>query len=345
MQQATQAPLLGTASPHIYDPSNVRRAMIDVIIALIPAGVVAVALFGMNAVLLLIFTPLMAVLSEVFVRWTLGRSHQIRDLSAVVAGVILALNLPAVTPWWMAAVGAFVAIAFAKELLGGLGYNIFNPALVGRAFLHVSWSIPMTTWLVPFWWQKTSFFDYASVNVVGHEVGIQSMQAGQLDSVTGATPLALVRPAFATGEEPAAVSNLFLGGVTGSIGETSAIALLLGAAYLLLRGHIDWRIPVSMITAVAAGSLLVGANPIYQILAGGVLFGAFFMATDWVTSPVTKPGRWIFGAGIGVLTVLIRTYGGFPEGVAYSILLMNAMVPLIDQYTRPRPLGAKAVVQ
>ena len=338
-----QRDLLVTASPHIYDPNTVKRAMLDVIIALLPAALLSVYLFGLNALLILIIAPVAAVASEIFVRRSIGRPMVYRDLSAVVAGVILALNLPAGVPWWMPAVGAFVAVAFAKELLGGIGMNMFNPALVGRAFLHVSWSIPMTTWLVPFWWKDTGFFDLATTQIRGHDVTISSLQGGELDGATGATPLALIRPAFSTGEELPGHFEMFLGNTGGSLGETSALALLLGGLYLLWRSQIDWRIPVSVIGGVAVMALLVGGNPLFHILAGGVFLGAFFMATDWVTSPVTKLGRVIFGVGIGVMTVLIRTYGGFPEGVCYAILLMNGLVPLIDQYTRPRPLGARAV--
>jgi electron transport complex protein RnfD len=259
------------------------------------------------------------------------------DGSGFLTGLILGLILPPSLPWWTAAVGSFVALAIGKHVFGGLGFNIFNPALIGRAFLQASWPILMTTWQAPF------------------------------QAITTATPLALVKSQFNLieslrlkvadypslfflGNDPKmllsniplhldAYWQLFIGNRAGCIGETSALALLLGVLFLFYKKVIDWRIPLAYVIAVAIFSMLFNQDPIFHILAGGLIIGAFFMATDPVTSPLTKKGRWIFGAGCGVLTVIIRLLGGYPEGVCYAILLMNSVTPLLDRYTLPRRFG------
>src|SRR5690554_731388 len=228
-----------------------------------------------------------------------GRQITISDGSALVTGVLLALSVPPTLPSWMIIIGSVVAIAIGKQAFGGLGHNVFNPALVGRAFLVASFALPMTAWTGPF------------------------------DTITRATPLAL---GAARGNLP----NLFFGAVPGSLGETSVLAILLGGIYLFYRGVLYHRITLGVLGSVVAMSLITGSNPVFELFSGSVLFGAVFMATDMVTSPVTPRGRWIFGFGVGFVIMLIRTWGSLPEGVTYAILLMNAVTPLINRWTRPR---------
>ncbi len=260
----------------------------------------------------------------------MNRESTVGDLSAVVTGILLAMNLPAGIPLWMAAVGAVFAIAVAKQVFGGIGMNPFNPALAARAFMLISFTGPMTTWLKPYWWRTP-------------------------DAVTTATPLAAMKGMFtaeaaatasphglcsaATGGLPA-VWDMALGAVPGCIGEVSAVALAVGGVYLLWRGVITWHIPVSFIATVYACSLLIGGAPAaMQVLSGGVVLGAFFMATDYVTSPTTSAGQRVFGLGCGLLTMAIRRYGAYPEGCSFAILTMNAVTPLINRFTQPRPFG------
>jgi electron transport complex protein RnfD len=253
-------------------------------------------------------------LSEIIAQKIMKRDVTVNDYSAVITGLLLAFCLPPALPLWMAAVGTIAAVIIGKQLFGGLGNNIFNPALVGRAFLLASWPLAMTTWTAP------------------------------LDTITTATPMGILKEASA--QHLPSISQLFVGNVAGSIGETSAIALIIGGLYLLYKGHIDWRIPFTYIGTVFVLTALVGAvqglgiwYPLYHLFGGGLLLGAFFMATDWVSSPITQRGRIIFGLGCGLLTVLIRLQGGYPEGVCYSILLMNVATPLIDRYTKGRIFG------
>ena len=253
------------------------------------------------------------------------RENTIGDFSAVLTGLLLALNLPAGLPLWMAALGSVFAIAICKQVFGGLGMNSFNPALAARAFLLISFTGPMTTWLKPFWWRTP-------------------------DAVTTATPLATMKPMFeavptasATPSVDAlpALQDLLVGNMPGCIGEVSAIALLIGAAYLLIRKVISWHIPVAFIGTVWIYSLISGGAPAHvQVLTGGVIIGAFFMATDYVTSPITSKGKIIFGVSCGILCMLIRQFGSYPEGCSFAILVMNAFVPLIDRWTQPKPFGA-----
>ena len=231
------------------------------------------------------------------------------DGSAVITGLLLALCLPPRLPLWIAAIGAVFAIAFAKCAFGGLGYNIFNPALSGRAFLAISWPVEMTTWAKPLTY----------------------------DAVTTATPLGLLKMQQITTYH----INLALGNVGGSIGETSAIAILIGGIFLIVKRYIDWRTPLSYIGTVGILMVLLGRDPIFHMLAGGLFLGAFFMATDYVTTPITREGRIIFSIGAGVIVVVIRLIGGYPEGVMFSILLMNAFTPLIDRHVKPRVFGTK----
>jgi electron transport complex protein RnfD len=326
--------------PHIKEKIATPQAMYDVVIALIPAFLVAIYFFGLNAIITVAVAVIFACLSEIGARKLFGKKPSLGDGSAIVTGVLLAFTLPPTTPWWMVVVGSFVAIVIAKEVFGGLGANIFNPALIGRAFLMASWTVPMTTWVKPLWWEATSFADilYGKLDT-GFRLSSLTSGTLTLDAITSPTPLALVKPGLKIAETLPTYASLFFGNIGGSLGETSALALLIGGLYLLYKGHITWHIPVSYIATVGILMALLGQDPLYHILAGGLILGAFFMATDWVTSPITNRGRVIFGIGAGVLVVAIRLWGGYPEGVAYSILLMNAATPLIDKYVKPRRFG------
>ncbi|NLW17282.1 MAG: RnfABCDGE type electron transport complex subunit D [Firmicutes bacterium] len=297
-----QKKLLMTSSPHQHSREDTSRIMLEVLMALAPAATLAVFFFGWRALALMLVAVGVAVATEAVIQKLSGRPITIRDYSAAVTGLLLAFSVPAGLPLWMVAVGSAFAIAIGKHVFGGLGNNPFNPALVGRAVLLASWPAQMTTWVAPFTF------------------------------LTTATPLG-------GGAKPA-YGSLFLGAIPGSLGETSALALIIGGLYLLWRGIIDWYIPVGYIGAVAVFTLVFGGDPLFHVLAGGLLLGAFFMATDPVTSPMTKRGRLIMGIGCGLITSVIRLWGGYPEGVTYAILIMNALTPLIDRYVRPVRFGA-----
>jgi len=280
--------------------------------SLIPAGIVSLYFFGYHALMVIVSCVLASMLTEAATRKILKRPNTLSDGSALVTGLLLAYCLPPSSPYWICIVGAACSIVLAKELYGGLGHNPFNPALVGRAILLAAWPTQMTTWMMP-----------------------RMEWLGRLDAVTGATPLTALKLYGKT----APLWDLFIGRVGGSLGETSALALLIGAAYLLLRRVIEWRIPTGFILTVFLLSALLGGNPFFAILSGGVILGAFFMATDYVTSPITPRGKLIFGVGCGVITILIRSFGGYPEGVCYAILLMNCTTSLIEKYTQPKGYG------
>ncbi|MFH1798566.1 MAG: RnfABCDGE type electron transport complex subunit D [Candidatus Omnitrophota bacterium] len=308
--------LILNISPHIFSPVDTRKMMKGVIKALIPVICASLYFFRVQAFILISVTVFSCVLTEYLLQKLRGKEIKIRDFSAVVTGLLLALVLPPAIPLWMAVVGGIFAIALGKEIFGGLGLNIFNPALLARAFLMAAFPVALTTWTNP--------------------VGV--------DAVTRATPLALAK--FDNIITPHAV--LFWGKISGSLGETSAAALLLGLGYLLFRKIIDYRIPAAYITTVVVVSfisgLFVSANslsPLFHILSGGLLLGAVFMATDPATSPITSKGRWIFGVGCGLVTMTIRLKGALPEGVMFSILFMNAVTPLINRFSRPRRFGGK----
>jgi electron transport complex protein RnfD len=294
--------------------------MWTVVTALLPAAVAGVVLFGRPALVVIISSILAAVLAEALSQLAMGRRITAHDGSAVVTGLLLALSVPPELPWWMAAFGAAFAIIIAKQVFGGLGHNVFNPALAGRAFLLASWPSAMMTWKWP--------------------AGSLSWAGGSADAVAGATVLEMAkRGLFARYGISIPYSQLFMGNIAGSLGETSALALLIGAVFLLAFRVIDWRIPLGYLGTLAALALLAGQDPVLHLLSGGVLLGAFFMATDYVTTPVTPGGRFFFGLGCGVLTFLIRLYGGYPEGVTYAILLMNAAAPLLEKATIPKRFG------
>ena len=303
-----------SAPPHIRQGLSTERIMWLVVISLIPAVLSGVIFFGWHALAIILSSVLSAILTEVIVLKMMKRPLTIKDGSAVVTGLLLALIIPPTVPLRIPMIGAAFAIALGKQIFGGLGYNPFNPALIGRAFLLASWPSLMMKWVWP-------------VNSLAW-AGKNADALGLLREGTTGIPYL----------------QLFLGNISGSLGETSALALLLGALFLVVYKIIDWRIPVSYLGTVMIMALVMGQDPIFHLLTGGLMLGAFFMATDYVTTPVTPKGRLFFGIGCGLLTMLIRRYGGFPEGVCYSILLMNLATPLLDRWTVPKRFGeVKAV--
>ncbi|WP_125154694.1 RnfABCDGE type electron transport complex subunit D [Clostridium rectalis] len=297
-----------SSSPHIRAKDTTKSIMRDVVIALLPATIAGIYFFKLQGFLVILASVLSCVVAEWIWQKATKRKVTISDLSAVVTGLLLAFNLPASVPLWLPVIGGFFAIIIVKQFFGGLGQNIVNPALAARAFLLASWPVQMTTWT--------------------------------LDGVTTATPLAILKGSEATGAAPDLMS-VFIGHVGGCIGETSALALLVGGAYLLYKHVIDWRIPVSFIATTFVFTAIAGraSSPVYELFAGGLMLGAIFMATDYATSPITPLGRIIFGVGCGVITSLVRIFGGYPEGVSYSILIMNLFVPLIERWTTPKIFG------
>ncbi len=305
--------LIVSAWPHVYSGESSSRIMWAVTLSLLPAGYAGIVIFGLSSLWVILVSVICAVLTEALIQKLRKSAVTIYDGSAALSGLLLAYCLPPGVPLWLAATGAIFAIAIGKQAFGGLGQNIFNPALAARAFLLAAWPKYMTTYPLP---------------------------AKGLDAVTGATPLA---NSFAG----VSLWDLFLGNRGGCIGEVCIVALLAGAAALLFLGYISWQIPFSFIASVGILTWIFGGETyftgpwLFHILAGGLVLGAFFMATDYVTSPLTDKGKLIFGFGCGLFTVIIRLWGGYPEGVCYAILLMNAATPLIDRYTKPRRFGVK----
>ncbi len=318
-----EAPELLTVvpSPHIKSGVTTQRLMLDVIIALLPACLFGIYQFGAKAAILLAVGVLSCVFFEWAIRKILHRKSSIGDLSAVVTGLLISMNLPSTVPFWLPIVGAFVAIVVVKQLFGGIGKNFLNPALAARVFLFLSWSDQMATFTMPRW--------------VGEGV----------DAVAYATPLASLAENGTTGG--ATVLDMFLGRTGGCIGETSALLLIIGGIYLMARKVIGWHIPVCYIGTVAVVALLIpngGAmfdvnTMLTQLFSGGLMLGAVFMATDYVTCPITKWGRVIFGIGCGLITVLFRRYSSYPDGASFAILVMNSLVWYIDRITKPRVFG------
>ncbi|KJJ84905.1 RnfABCDGE type electron transport complex subunit D [Candidatus Omnitrophus magneticus] len=302
-------------SPHIYSPVDTACLMKDVVIALIPAIIASVYFFRLAAVFVISTSVVTCVMTEFILQKLKKRKIKINDYSAVITGILLAMVLPPAIPLWMVVIGGIFAIALGKEIFGGLGCNIFNPALLARAFLMAAFPIALTTWQMPF----------------------------TLDTVTSATPLGLAKFSHVI----TSYKDLFIGNVSGSLGETSALAILIGGIYLLYKKVIDYRIPLAYTAVVLIFSGILytisperNTPPLFNILAGGFMIGAFFMATDLVTTPVTKIGRLVFGSGCGVITIIIRIWGGLPEGVMYSILVMNSVTPLINKVTKGHRYGA-----
>lgn len=320
-----QNKLIVSHAPHIKTKDSVQATMLDVVIALLPALLAGIIVMGYRASVVTVVCVAACTAFEWIWCKLLKRPSTITDLSAVVTGMLLAFNLPVTIPLWIAVIGSFFAIVIVKQFFGGLGHNFMNPALAARAFLLTSWAAHMTTWTAPF--QKLALF-------------------GNVDAVTQATPLALIKGTEAAAELPGYFS-LFLGAVGGCIGETSALAILIGAAYLVFRKVISLRTPaaylitVGILTFIFGGDKFFSGDWLYHLLSGGLMLGAFFMATDYTTTPYTPKGQIIFGIGCGILTAVIRLWGGYPEGVSYSILLMNVAAPLIDRFTAPKRFGRK----
>ena len=340
-----------SSSPHILTKDSIERIMGTVLVALLPAVAVATFFFGLRALSLILLSVAACVASEAVWGKMRGRSTTVKDLSAAVTGVLLAFNVPSNTPWWMVVVGSIFAIIVVKELFGGLGYNIWNPALAARAFLLASWPTTMVS------------SDKFPAPRGGTLSGLD------LEALTQATPLQLIKNSVAPVLADTTATNgqiqealrvldqmkgvdyaktLLWGNIGGVLGETSAAILILGAVLLLVKGYIDWRVPAGYLGTVAVLAWIFGGhqgyftgNVLFHLLSGGLILGAFFMATDMVTSPVTRRGKWIFAVGCGVFTMLIRLKGGYPEGVSYAILLMNTSTPLIDIYTRPKVYGGE----
>ena len=316
--------LVVSSSPHLRnDAISTEKIMLDVAIALVPTAVAAIWFFGASALMLIMVSVISAVAAEFFWQKHIKQTVTIGDLSAVVTGLLVAFNLPASAPWWIAMIGSFLAIILVKQIFGGLGQNFLNPALAARTILMLSWTSLMAANVLPHAGQWIATVAY--------------------DTVASATPL---------GESPAAYSiwQLFSGNIPGMLGETCKLTLLLGGIYLLIRRVIDWRIPVFFFgTAFILFWIQTGTfysvesgahNALYQLLSGGLFLGAFFMATDYVTSPITKSGKIIMGIGCGVILFVIRTYNSsYPEGCSFAILFMNVLTPLIDKYTSPKPFG------
>lgn len=320
-------------SPHLAKGLGVETIMRNVVYALLPLTAMAVYQFGLSALLLLLATTLSALVTEQVLCRFSGKRGTLGDYSAAITGLLLGLTLPPGFPLWMAVVGGFVSIALGKTLFGGLGFNIFNPALVGRAFLQAAFPVAITTWHAPF--VPARFFE-----AIPASLALPFVKAGT-DGISGATPLAALK----FEGQFTADSALFLGTVTGSAGETSALLILVCGGYLAWRKMLDWRIPVGILGTVfllSAGFHWINpANPppLFMLNSGGLMLGAVFMATDMVTSPVTPLGIWLFAGIIGVLTVVIRLWGGLPEGVMYAILVGNGLAPILNRYTQPRVYG------
>ncbi|MHC1704487.1 MAG: RnfABCDGE type electron transport complex subunit D [Tenuifilaceae bacterium] len=320
-----------SGSPHDYTDQSIKKIMWGVVIALVPTMLVSFWYFGLGAIILTLTSVIACVLFEFLIqKFLLKQESTITDGSAVITGVLLALNVPSNLPVWMMIVGSLVAIGVAKMTYGGLGKNPFNPALVGRVFLLISFPVNMTSWPLPL------------------------VNRGEfLDAVTGPTALGVIKEGVSKGDSIEKLmqnipsyTDMFLGNMGGSLGEVSAIAIILGGLFMLFRRIITWHIPVSFIFTVFAFTGLLFlvdsskyVDPIFHLLAGGLMLGAIFMATDMVTSPMSKSGMLLFGFGCGLLTVLIRVWGSYPEGVSFAILIMNALVPLINKGLKPKKFG------
>ncbi|MEE0235736.1 MAG: RnfABCDGE type electron transport complex subunit D [Bacteroidales bacterium] len=316
--------LLVSPSPHLHTKTSTKSLMRDVVIAMMPAVIVSVLFYGWSELLVLGVSVASCVLLEYLItKYLLKKPCTVCDMSAVVTGVLLALNLPATTPWWVVFIGAVVAIGVAKMTFGGLGQNLFNPAIVGRVFLLISFPTYMTDWTRP-----------------------QGFIGGGIDALSGATPLGAVKEGGIAAIESLDYSDMLFYNIGGSAGELSAIALLIGFAYLLIRRVIKPYITCSIIATVAIFSGIFWAinpaeytDPVFNILTGGLLLGAIFMATDYVTSPMSNVGGIIFGVGIGIITMLIRYFGAYPEGMSFAILIMNSVVPLINKWCHSKKYG------
>jgi electron transport complex protein RnfD len=332
-------------SPHVKRGVSVEKIMLHVVLALLPIAAFSVFQYGLSALAMIVTTTATCLLSERFFSRLSGQGNTLADWSATITGLLLALTLPPSFPLWMAAVAGFAAIALGKALFGGIGHNVFNPALVGRAFVQAAFPVSISTWAPAFAPGRFGEFIPSTFTVplmTPPDIGEWAKHA--LDGFTGATPLA--RWKFETYFTPA--QDFLTGAATASAGETSALLILVCGLYLAARKFLDWRIPVAVLGAAALTAWAFQLynperypDPLFVMLSGGIMLGAVFMATDMATSPVTPKGVWIYGALIGVVTVMIRYFGGLTEGVMYAILLGNALSPLIDQYCQPRVFGAQ----
>lgn len=354
--------LIVSSTPHVRSEDTVRKIMIGVILALVPAFLNGLYVFGPRVLVLTAVCIGGAMGTEYVVERIRGRAHKLSDASAILTGLLFAFMIPPVMPYWTALIGVVAGMLFGKAIFGGLGQNFFNPALVGYAFLQATFPVIATTWAPPFFWAKDTIShlgEYMSA-WFGAIPQVFSAYTPSADMISYATPLAhfkfaeagssyldkLTSPVIEGQTAAGAYASMFFGSIGGTVGETSALALLLGAGYMLYKQIIDLRIPVAMLGGALGLSAFLWLysgqtypDPLFQLLAGGMVLGAFFMATDPVTSPVTPKGQIIFGVGAGMIAVIIRIYGGYPEGVMYALLVMNALVPLINRYTRPRIYG------
>ena len=324
-----------SGSPHIHGGLSVKKLMWGVVIAMMPAMLYSFYYFGMGAIKVTLVAVASAMLFEYLItKFILKKESTLHDGSAIITGILLAFNVPSNLPIWMIIIGALVAIGIAKISFGGLGKNPFNPALVGRVFLLISFPVQMTSWPV-----------------------VDKVFPMELDAITGATPLGVVKEGLSNNEPMAdlmgqipSYTQLFLGQSGGSLGEVSTILLLLGGLYMLFRKIITWHIPVSFLCAVVLFSGILWlinpnqyADPLFHLITGGIMMGVFFMATDMVTSPMTAKGQLIFGAGVGIITIIIRIWGAYPEGVSFAILIMNAVVPHLNSLFKPKRFGKEVV--
>ena len=320
-------------SPHIHSEDTIQKLMYGVIISLIPALAISFFVFGIGALYVVLLSIVSCMITEfVLTKYLLKREPTILDGSAMITGILLAFNVPSSLPWWAIVIGSIVAIGVGKTAFGGLGNNPFNPALVGRVFLLISFPVPMTSWPLPF----ESRFQF-------------------IDATTGATPLAIIKEGIDAGipvsqlmSEIPSYFGLFLGGLGGSVGEVSAIGLIIGFIYMLWKKIITWHTPISMLASIFVFTGILWLinpdkyiDPVFHLITGGVMLGAIYMATDYVTSPMTSKGMLLYGVSIGFITVVIRVFGSYPEGVSFAILIMNGFVPLMNKYIKPRRFGIK----
>ncbi len=321
-----------SGSPHVHGGLSVKKLMYGVVIAMVPAIFTSIYYFGLDALRVLLISVLACYLFEYIIqKYLIKGPITINDGSALITGILLAFNVPSNLPWWIILIGAMVAIGIGKMSFGGLGKNPFNPALVGRVFLLISFPVQMTSWPVP-----------------------NPLFSGVIpDALTGPTPLGIVKEGLRSGKGMEEVMSQvpgyaqeLLGNMGGSLGEVSAIALILGGAYMLIRKIITWEIPASFLLSVVLFSGILWlidptqyVNPMFHLVTGGIMLGVFFMATDMVSSPMSRKGQLIFGAGVGILTIIIRVWGAYPEGVSFAILIMNAFVPLMNRSLKPKRFG------
>lgn len=326
ISETNQSLLIVSASPHIRSEVTISAIMYSVIIALLPTSLAGIYFFGWPALRVILVGVAGAVATEAVMQPLLGQKSTVWDGSAAVTGLLLALTLPPSVPWWMVLVGSALAISLGKSIYGGLGNNPFNPALIGRVIMLISWPVHLTQW------HKPSY-----------------LFAAAMDAVTTASPLGILKGEGASAISQIRFFDLFIGNRAGCIGEVATWAIILGFGYLLWKEYISWHIPVSCLAAVFLVSGLAWyldpakfAHPLFHLMGGGLMLGACFMATDMVTSPVSGLGMIIYGFGIGFITIMVRLFGGSPEGISFAILFMNAVCPLIDRYTKPKAFGRKS---